>query len=57
MRTELVRASVSGPEALVSLAEQASDDLRAAGKIVGDLSFTATDADELTAAAEIAAQG
>ena len=54
MRTELSSASVSGPAGLVALAEQASEDLRAAGKIVGDLSFTASDSPELTVRAEIA---
>ena len=39
MRTELSSVTVSGPEAALQLAEQASDDLRAAGNIVGDLTF------------------
>ena len=45
MRTELTRAEVTGPSAALALAERAADDLKAAGKIVGDLTFTPTDAD------------
>ncbi len=48
MRTELSRAEVFGPAAAVALAARAADDLKAAGKIVGDLVFTPTDADHLT---------
>jgi valyl-tRNA synthetase len=54
MRTEVARAVVSGPGAAIALAEQASDDLRAAGKIVGELTFTGTDAAEITVEADIA---
>jgi valyl-tRNA synthetase len=54
MRTELTHAEVSGPSAALALAERASDDLKAAGKIVGDLTFTPTDADTLSVRAEIA---
>ena len=54
MRTELSRATVSGPADAVALAERAADDLKAAGKISGDLTFTATDAAEITVDAEIA---
>ncbi len=54
MRTELTSAEVSGPAALVALAEQAADDLRAAGKVTGPLTFTATAATEVSATAEVA---
>ncbi len=54
MRTELTHASVSGPAALIELAQQAADDLRATGKVTGELTFAATDAEELTVEAEIA---
>ena len=54
MRTELTHAEVTGPSAALALAERASDDLKAAGKIVGDLTFTPTDADTLSVRAEIA---
>jgi valyl-tRNA synthetase len=56
MRTELTRATVSGPAAAVVLAEQASDDLRAAGKVTGELAFTAGPGAELTVDAEVAPQ-
>ncbi|QWZ06589.1 valine--tRNA ligase [Nocardioides panacis] len=56
MRTELSHAEVSGPAAALALAEKASADLKAAGKIVGDLTFTPTDATAITVDAEIAAQ-
>ncbi len=54
MRAELSRVEVTGPAALVSAAELAADDLRAAGKITGDLVFTSTEATELSVAAELA---
>jgi valyl-tRNA synthetase len=46
MRTELSRATVTGPAGAVALAERAADDLRAAGKITGPLTFAATDGAE-----------
>ncbi|WP_109506522.1 valine--tRNA ligase [Nocardioides speluncae] len=57
MRAELSRVEISGPAALVAAAEQAADDLRATGKITGDLVFTVVeDAEdgELTVAATLA---
>ncbi len=54
MRAELARVEVSGPQAQVGAAEGAADDLRAAGKITGELVFTATDASELSVSAELA---
>jgi valyl-tRNA synthetase len=54
MRTELSGAVVSGPAEAVRLAEQAADDLRAAGKIVGELTFTPNDATDITVDAELA---
>ncbi|QNN53401.1 valine--tRNA ligase [Nocardioides mesophilus] len=58
MRTELSRVVVSGPAATVALAEQAADDLRAAGRITGELLFTADEQGgegaELKVAAEVA---
>jgi valyl-tRNA synthetase len=56
MRTELSSAEVRGPAAALALAERASADLKAAGKIVGDLTFSPTDATDITVAAEIAPQ-
>jgi valyl-tRNA synthetase len=54
MRHELTRVEISGPGALVDAAQTAEGDLRKAGKIVGDLVFTATEATELTVTAELA---
>lgn len=55
MKTPLARVEVTGPEKAVRDAEVAASDLRAAGKITGDLVFTVVpDATELTVAAEIA---
>ncbi|MCD6638542.1 MAG: valine--tRNA ligase, partial [Nocardioides sp.] len=55
MRAPLSRVEVTGPAALVEAAEQAADDLRAVGSIVGDLVFTADEsATEITVAADLA---
>jgi len=54
MRAELSRVEVSGPAAQVEAAEKAADDLRRSGRITGELVFTATDAAELSVAAELA---
>ena len=55
MRTELARVEITGPERLVKQAEIAKADLRAAGKITGDLVFTVDDnATELSVDAQIA---
>jgi valyl-tRNA synthetase len=54
MRHELTRAEVRGPGALVASAQAAADDLRAAGKVVGELVFTPSDDGEVTVAAEVA---
>lgn len=57
MRTELTRVEITGPEQLVRHAEVATADLRAAGKITGELLFTIdADATELSVVAEIAEQ-
>jgi valyl-tRNA synthetase len=54
MRAELAHVEVSGPSAQLAHAERAADDLRAAGKIVGELRFTPTDAEEITVDAQVA---
>ena len=54
MRAELSRLEIAGPEALLAGARQAEADLRAAGRIVGEVVLTATDATELTVTAELA---
>jgi valyl-tRNA synthetase len=54
MRTELSSATVTGPAAAVALARQGADDLRAAGKVTGALTFTEDEGSELRVTAEIA---
>ncbi|HYG93020.1 MAG TPA: valine--tRNA ligase [Nocardioides sp.] len=55
MRAELSRVELTGPEKLVRDAELAARDLRAAGKIIGDLVFTVdASATELSVSAELA---
>ena len=57
MRTPLTSVTVTGPAAEMALAERAADDLRAAGNVVGDLVFMASDsAAEISVAAEIGRQ-
>jgi valyl-tRNA synthetase len=55
MRTELSSVTVTGPAEALRLAEHASDDLRAAGNVVGDLTFEPSGSTEIKVAAEIAA--
>ena len=55
MRAELSRVEIRGPEAVVRAAELAARDLRATGKVTGDLVFTVDEsATELSVAAELA---
>jgi valyl-tRNA synthetase len=54
MRTEVSRATVAGPAPALELAARATDDLKAVGKIVGELAFTPNDAADITVDAEIA---
>jgi valyl-tRNA synthetase len=55
MRAPLSRVEITGPAALVEAAQQAQDDLRAVGTIVGDLVFVADEsATELRVTAELA---
>ncbi|WP_141012697.1 valine--tRNA ligase [Nocardioides sambongensis] len=57
MKTPLASVTVTGPEKAVRDAEFAAADLRAAGKVVGELTFTVdAGADELAVAAELAEQ-
>ena len=53
MRAELASVAVTGPTETVALVEQVADDLRAAGNISGDLTFSAAEG-ELRVEAEIA---
>ncbi|WP_460713002.1 valine--tRNA ligase [Nocardioides dilutus] len=55
MRAELSRVEITGPEAIVRAAELAASDLRATGKVTGDLVFTVDEsASEISVAAELA---
>ena len=55
MRTEVARAEVTGPAALVEAARAAEDDLRKAGKVTGELAFIALDgADGIAVDVELA---
>ncbi len=54
MRTELASATVTGPAAMVSLAREGADDLRAAGKVTGELTFAEGEGPDLRVSAEIA---
>jgi valyl-tRNA synthetase len=51
MRTELQGATVTGPAEAVRLAERAAEDLRAAGRITGDLAFEPGETAEVSVAA------
>ncbi|HEX6247428.1 MAG TPA: valine--tRNA ligase [Nocardioidaceae bacterium] len=55
MRTELASVTVTGPAESIALAEQAAEDLRAAGNVVGDLTFV-EGGEEITVDAQIAEQ-
>jgi valyl-tRNA synthetase len=49
MRTEITRAEVRGPDTVLAQARQALGDLRAAGRVVGDLTLTADETVEQVA--------
>jgi valyl-tRNA synthetase len=55
MRTPLAAVTVSGPADQIALAEQAAEDLRAAGNVTGELAFV-EGGSEITVDAEIAEQ-
>jgi valyl-tRNA synthetase len=55
MRAELSAVAVTGPADAVALAEQAADDLRAAGNVTGELTFT-KNGTEIVVEAQIAPQ-
>jgi valyl-tRNA synthetase len=48
MRTEVTAAEITGPAAVLTLAEQAITDIRAAGKVTGDLTLSAADVEAIT---------
>src|SRR3954449_5139391 len=54
MRTEVSRVTVSGPAPELDLVARAAEDLKAVGKIVGDLTFAPNDAQDISVDAEIA---
>jgi valyl-tRNA synthetase len=55
MRAELGRVEITGPADQVAGVASAAEDLRAAGKIAGELVFTSDpDADGITVQAELA---
>ncbi len=55
MKAPLARVEISGPEAQISQVELAADDLRASGKVTGDLVFTTVpDAASISVEAELA---
>jgi len=53
MRTEVRTATIYGPAEALRLVKRAADDLRAAGRISGDLVFTAREGSEITVEAEL----
>jgi valyl-tRNA synthetase len=55
MRTPLSAVTVTGPAEALALAEQVAEDLKAAGNIIGELTFTPGDG-EIAVEAEIAEQ-
>ncbi len=54
MRTPLSRVEITGPAAVVEAVRLAEDDLRAVGRITGDLVLTADESAELSVTAELA---
>jgi valyl-tRNA synthetase len=57
MRTELSAATVTGPEPTLRLLEQADADLRAAAKVVGELTLVPSGTAELAVTAEVVPGG
>jgi valyl-tRNA synthetase len=53
MRTDVSKVEVSGPADKLALAEQAEPDLRAAGRIVGEIVWTSTDSAEIAVVATL----
>jgi valyl-tRNA synthetase len=53
MKTEVSKVEVSGPADRIALAEQAEQDLRAAGRIVGEIVWSPAESDQLTVVATL----
>ncbi|MBA3308867.1 MAG: class I tRNA ligase family protein, partial [Nocardioidaceae bacterium] len=53
MRTEVATATISGPADKLRLAELALDDLKAAGRITGEVAFVTTEAADITVDADL----
>jgi valyl-tRNA synthetase len=53
MKAELSRVEITAPQAVLDAVRLAEPDLRAAGKITGDLVYTAVDAGELAVSADL----
>jgi valyl-tRNA synthetase len=53
MKTEVSKVEVSGPAGRLALAQRTEDDLRAAGRIVGEIVWTPTESDEITVVATL----
>ena len=53
MKTEVSKVEVSGPADRIALAEQAEQDLRAAGRIVGEIVWRRAESDQLTVVATL----
>ncbi|MFB9314223.1 valine--tRNA ligase [Nocardioides plantarum] len=54
MKAQLSRVEITAPEAVLAAVRLAEPDLRAAGKITGDLVYTAVDAGDLAVTADLA---
>ncbi len=54
MRTEVLSATASGPAATLRLAERAIADVRAAGRVTGELALSPDDAEAVTVTTELA---
>ena len=53
MRTEVSKVEVSGPADRLALAEQAEADLRAAGRITGEIVWSPDDSDTVSVVATL----
>ena len=54
MRTEVRSVTVRGPQARLDLVDRGLDDIKAAGRVVGDVSLTAVDGEDLNVDVQLA---